>query len=135
MKIAEETKLDSGGVSRIQDERPQHTVRITKPFRLSAHEVTIGQFAKFVEQAKYKTQAEEFGGNSTTVKLEEVKPDNLKLNWRTPGQAVTDDSPVTQVSWNDAVAFCNWLSGQEQLIPVLPTRRRQLDAAAESERV
>ncbi len=117
LQIAEETKLDEGAVSRIQEERPQHRVRITQPFRLAAHEVTIGQFAKFVEQAKYKTQAEEFGGNSNTIKPEEVKPDNLKLTWRTPGQAVTDDSPVTQVSWNDAVAFCNWLSGQEQLTP------------------
>ena len=117
LKIAEETKLDKGGVDRIQEERPQHSVRITKPFRLAAHEVTIGQFAKFVEQVKYKTQAEEFGGNSSTVKPEEVKPDSLKLNWQTPGQTVTDDCPVTQVSWNDAVAFCNWLSGQEQLAP------------------
>ena len=115
LKIAEETKLDEAAVKRIQEERPQHTVRITQPFRLAAHEVTIGQFAKFVEQTKYKTQAEEFGGNSQTVKSEEVKPDSLKLTWRTPGQSVTDDSPVTQVNWNDAVAFCNWLSGQEKL--------------------
>ena len=117
MKIAEETNLDTNDVNRIQEERPQHRVRITQPFRLAAHEVTIGQFAKFVEQAKYKTQAEEFGGNSATTKPEEVTPENLKLTWRTPGYAVTDDSPVTQVSWNDAVAFCNWLSGQEQLTP------------------
>ncbi len=117
LKIAEETKLDERAVKLIQDERPQHTLRITKPFRLAAHEVTIGQFAKFVEQTKYKTQAEEFGGNSDNVKPEDVKPDSLKLTWRTPGYAVTDDSPVTLVSWNDAVAFFNWLSGQEQLTP------------------
>jgi formylglycine-generating enzyme required for sulfatase activity len=117
LKIAEEAKLDEAGVKRLQEERPQHRVRITQPFRLAAHEVTIGQFAKFVEQAKYKTQAEEFGGNSDTVKPEDVNPENLKLTWRTPGHAVTDDSPVTQVSWNDAVAFCNWLSEQEKREP------------------
>ncbi|MBN8624805.1 MAG: SUMF1/EgtB/PvdO family nonheme iron enzyme [Planctomycetes bacterium] len=118
LKIAEETKLDKTSLQRIQEERPQHRVRITKPFRLCAHELTIGQFAKFVEQAKYKTQAEEFGGNSSTTKLEEARPDRLTQTWRTPGltaTAITDDSPVTQVSWNDAVAFCNWLSGQEKL--------------------
>ena len=117
LKIAEETKLDAASVIRIQEERPQHRVRITKPFRLAVHEVTIGQFAKFVAQTKYKTQAEEFGGNSYTVKHEELKPENLKLTWRTPGQTITDDSPVTQVSWNDAAAFCNWLSEQEKQEP------------------
>jgi formylglycine-generating enzyme required for sulfatase activity/tRNA A-37 threonylcarbamoyl transferase component Bud32 len=117
LKIAEETKLDEIGVKRIQQERQQHLVRITQPLRLAAHEVTIGQFAKFVEQAKYTTQSEEFGGNSAVVKPEEVNPDSLKLNWRAPGHAATDDSPVTQVSWNDAVAFCNWLSEKEKLQP------------------
>ncbi len=113
-KIAEETQEPSLK-GRIAEERPQHSVRITKPFRLGTHEVTIGQFAKFVEQTKYKTQAEEFGGNSEAGKPQEVKPDNLKVTWRTPGHAVTNDSPATQVNWNDAVAFCNWLSVQEKL--------------------
>jgi len=119
LKIAEETKLDPVGVQRIQDERPQHLVRITKPFRLGIHEVTIGQFGKFIEQSGYKTQAEEFGGNGNATKVDDprVTPESKKLNWRTPGQEVDENSPVTQVSWNDAVAFCNWLSEQEKLTP------------------
>ncbi len=72
LKIAEENQ-DTPALSRVQEERPQHLVRITRPFRLAVHEVTIGQFAKFVEQLKYKTQAEEFGGNSDTIKLADVK--------------------------------------------------------------
>lgn len=63
-KIADET-LEPSLNGRIAEERPQHLVRITKPFRLGAHEVTIGQFAKFADQAKYKSQAEEFGGDVT----------------------------------------------------------------------
>ena len=38
-----------------------------------------------------------------------------KMTWRTPGYAVADDSPVTQVTWNDCLVFCNWLSDQEKL--------------------
>lgn len=30
---------------------------------------------------------------------------------------MTRDSPVTQVTWNDACAFCNWLSEEDQRTP------------------
>ena len=46
-------------------ERPQHRVKITKPFLMSVTEVTVGQFRKFVEATKYVTEAEQYGfGNS-----------------------------------------------------------------------
>src|SRR5262245_58422920 len=32
-----------------EHEKPQHKVRITKPFYLGIHEVTVGEFRKFVE--------------------------------------------------------------------------------------
>ncbi len=51
------------------------------------------------------------------------------------GSSVTDDSPVTQVSWNDAVAFLQLAQRPRTANTLLPTRWRQLDAAAESERV
>jgi formylglycine-generating enzyme required for sulfatase activity/serine/threonine protein kinase len=119
LKIAEETKFDAEGVQLIQKERPQHRVRITKPFRLGIHEVTIGQFRKFIEQSGYKLQAEEFGGDTKATKADDpsVTPQRKTFNWRTPGQEVGENSPVTQVSWNDAAAFCNWLSEQEKLVP------------------
>jgi formylglycine-generating enzyme required for sulfatase activity len=40
-----------------------------------------------------------------------------KRTWRSPGYTITDDFPVAQVTWNDAVGFCNWLSDQEKLKP------------------
>src|SRR5262245_55405636 len=43
------------------DEYPRHKVRITKPFLLGVHEVTVGQFRKFVEETGYKTSAETDG--------------------------------------------------------------------------
>ena len=43
------------------DEKPQHRVRITRPFYLGATEVTVGQFRRVVETAGYQTEAEKDG--------------------------------------------------------------------------
>ena len=43
------------------DEKPQHRVRITRPFYLGATEVTVGQFRRVVEAAGYQTEAETDG--------------------------------------------------------------------------
>jgi formylglycine-generating enzyme required for sulfatase activity len=89
-------------------ERPQHLVKLTQPYLMGRTEVTVGQFRKFVAATNYVTQAEQYGtGNSW-----DKGPTGgvAGLSWHSPGQPVTDDSPVTQVTWNDAVAFCQWMS-------------------------
>lgn len=99
-------------------ERPQHRVVLTKPAWIGTTEVTIGQFKKFVEATQYVTQAEQLGNGNTNSTAEVTDPNKRNLlNWRAPGYQVTDDWPVTQVTWNDAIAFCNWISSREQLVP------------------
>ena len=44
-----------------RDEKPQHPVRITRPFYLGVTEVTRGQFRRFVDEAGYQTEAEKDG--------------------------------------------------------------------------
>ena len=100
------------------DEKPQHRVRITRPFYLGATEVTVGQFRRVVETAGYQTEAEKdgkggYGWNEAKAMFEE----DPKYTWRNPGFAQTDEHPVVNVSWNDAVAFCNMLSELEGLKP------------------
>ena len=100
---------------RIQDEeRPQHRVVITRPFELGRTEVTIGQYRRFVEQTGYVSETEKFGGGNSALTDEKDSRKKTAV-WKTPGYQVTDNSPVTQITWNDCVVFCNWLSGEENL--------------------
>ena len=97
-----------------KDEHPQHRVRITKPFYLGTYHVTRGQFRQFVEDTGYKTDAEK-GEKPGACGWDPDKKEfgfNEKYSWRNAGFEQTDEHPVVNVSWNDAVAFCKWLSQQ-----------------------
>jgi formylglycine-generating enzyme required for sulfatase activity len=106
-----------------KDEHPQHRVRITKPFYLGTYHVTRGQFRQFVKVSGYKTDGEKannpgaFGWNPEEKRFGFSKD----YSWRNAGFEQTDEHPVINVSWNDAVAFCKWLSGKEGKTYRLPT--------------
>jgi len=94
-------------------EQPQHPVKITRPFYLAAHQVTVRQFRRFVEGSGYITEAESTGTGAYGLIGTEWKRDS-KLNWRNPGFKQDEDHPVVCVSHKDAVAFLNWLNDQEK---------------------
>lgn len=104
-------------------ERPRHKVVITKPFLLSVTEVTNRQFKRFVEASKYVTEAEKFGFGSGAGEIPSPSAEeaHMQHNWRTPGYPPQEDAAVTQVSWNDAAAYCRWLSEQDGATYRLPT--------------
>jgi formylglycine-generating enzyme required for sulfatase activity len=82
----------------------QHRVTLTHPFAISRHEVTRGQFRRFVEASGYSPQYQD--------------------DWlieKVGSEEQTDQHPVLSVSWYDAVAFCEWLSQQEGVLYRLPT--------------
>ncbi len=114
----------------IDDERPLHPVVLTQPFYLARAEVTIAQFRAFTEATGYRTTAERSGNG--IVGWDPTPPADLpdyqwafrqkpKFNWRNPGFAQGDDHPVIGVSWDDAQAFCEWLSAEEGASYRLPS--------------
>jgi formylglycine-generating enzyme required for sulfatase activity len=103
------------------DEKPQHRVRIGHAFYLGTHEVTVGQFRVFASETGYQTKAEKEGGGVFDAKRKKIVHDP-NVDWRNPGlwRPQDDDEPVVQVCWNDAQAFCDWLSKREGVPYRLP---------------
>ncbi len=104
-----------------QDELPLHPVRITKPFYMGATEVTVGQFRQFVKETGHKTDAEKGDGGMIFSKTEERWVPRKEMKWDSTPWKIADNQPVVFVSWNDAQAFCRWLSRKEKRSYRLPT--------------
>ena len=115
--------MDLLGQEDFMNEHPQHRVRITKPFYMGTYHITRDQFRRFVSESGYKTDAE--NGFEPGAKGWYPAKHKMMLNkdysWRNAGFEQTDEHPVVNVSWNDAVAFCEWLSRKEGKAYRLPT--------------
>ncbi|NBY00646.1 MAG: hypothetical protein EBQ87_01485, partial [Planctomycetes bacterium] len=104
------------------DELPCRTITFPRPFQMGAYEVTVAQFKEFVEAQGYKTQAESSGlGGWKASTASSWGIQNQDLNWSSPGYPVAADLPVTMVSYEDALAFCVWLSRRDGKNYRLPT--------------
>ncbi|MFK7779402.1 MAG: bifunctional serine/threonine-protein kinase/formylglycine-generating enzyme family protein [Gimesia sp.] len=87
---------------------PPHLVKITTPFYLSATEITHQQFRRFVDETKYETDAERYGGYGVE---NGSWSQSTEYSWKYIGDIVLEDqSPALSISWNDSVAFCKWLT-------------------------
>lgn len=108
-----------------KNETPSHRVAITRPLEMGVTEVTVGQFRAFVKATGYVTEAEKNGGALGCFPDAKDYVDRFRkhpdITWKSPGFEQTDDHPVVAVSWNDAQAFCRWLSEQELVKYRLPT--------------
>jgi formylglycine-generating enzyme required for sulfatase activity len=108
-------------------EGPVRQVYVTD-FLIDITAVTNQQFANFVDATGYQTDAERYGWSFVFDKLlpEELSSDNFDVAadtpwwcvvpgayWANPEGATSSiaermDHPVVHVSWNDAVAYCQW---------------------------
>ena len=106
----------------LDGELPRHRVRITRPFYMGQFTVTLGQFLIFYHGAHHQLEMERdgqpIGGYDSSAKKVIQSP---KFRPWAPGWEIGMDHPAIYVSWNDAVAFCDWLSKREGKIYRLPT--------------
>lgn len=99
-----------GEKDRESTEGPVHRVTIARPLAVGRYEISRSEFARFVNDSHYLTEAEKSRGCSVwTGQKWEYKGDR---NWRSPGFEQADDHPVVCVSWNDAQAYLNWLNAK-----------------------
>ena len=102
--------LNGGGSD---DERPVHSVTVPS-FKLGSYEVTVGLFRRFVQATGYQTDAERNADGNAGCRIYTGGSWNWMpgRSWQSPGYAIDDNQPVVCVSWNDALAFMEWLAEQ-----------------------
>ena len=124
-----------GSEEGLDDELPVHEVELDD-YWVAAFPVTVGQFRAFVEATGYVTDAER-GMGSWQWTGEIPGPGDRGDPWRPMSDGAWHniyfeqggDHAVGSVSWNDAQAFCAWLSEQLGVPVVLPTEAQWEKAA------
>ena len=123
--------LEAERFAALSDEAPVHEVHISRPFYLGQHEVTVGQFRRFLAESGYQPESVSdgtggYGYNpqydpATTQRGDAFEGRDTRYSWRNPGFKQADDHPVVNVTWNDAQALAQWLSQREGVRYRLPT--------------
>jgi formylglycine-generating enzyme required for sulfatase activity len=99
----------------------QHRVKVSS-FLMANTPVTLAQFNYFVQETGYQTDAEKDGGSYFWDGKKNVK--KARTNWRFDNQGkpqIIKEHPVLHVSWNDAVAYCQWLGQKWNMLCRMPT--------------
>ena len=102
-------KFNFGSNIGLEREKPEREV-IIQSFLIDKNLVTVKDFRTFVNDNNYITEAENFGNgivyNDSTDIWQLVDGANWEFPFGKLESIALDDHPVTQVSWNDALAYC-----------------------------
>ena len=101
-----------GSANGLPNEQPVHQVTV-QSFKIDKYPVTVSDFRRFVQSTGYMTDAEKFGDSGVF----DFNTSGWVLvpgaNWQYPTGKKSSQAevnhPVTQVSWNDAKAYAQWI--------------------------
>jgi formylglycine-generating enzyme required for sulfatase activity len=106
----------------LDNERPVLTQDLKQSFGISETEINVKAFGIFVNATNYVTEAEKQKGCAAYDEGQAVWKDDR--NWRAPGFAQNDNSPVVCVSMQDAKAYVDWISQASSQAYKLPSEAR-----------
>jgi formylglycine-generating enzyme required for sulfatase activity len=101
-------EFDMGSNDFESEKKPVHRVRIGKGFWMGKYEVTNGQYRRFLADSGYDGRGEADGDYQKHFRGNSDQPTGA-------------DYPMIWVSWNNAQAFCRWLSQKVNGTVRLPT--------------
>ncbi|QDU98258.1 bifunctional serine/threonine-protein kinase/formylglycine-generating enzyme family protein [Lignipirellula cremea] len=98
-------------------------VCLADPFWIGIHQVTVGQFQKFVDETGYATEAQTdgqggFGRRTRNGPIEGPSP---QFHWKSVGWFQSGAHPVVNVTATDVAEFCVWLRRVDSRRYRLPT--------------
>ena len=95
----------------LANERPVVEKVLSTSFAMQSKEVTVSEFRRFVENTGYRSTAEKEKGCAYYRNGEPVW--ETEYSWKSPGYEQNETFPVVCVSYDDAKAYADWLSGEE----------------------
>ena len=113
-----------GDTPHAMPEKPVHEVQLDA-FYISKYEVTVGEFRIFADATGFKSSAETDGEVKATEEM--LKSGHKPFpNWKEHWFKQEENHPAIWIAWEDAVAYCNWLSRQAGLPPAYDAKTRLL---------
>ncbi len=116
-----------------EDERPAHRVHLDD-FLMGAHPITHAEYERFVRETGHRAPAiyelplvVTAGGREREKAFRSAGQPYVWIDSEPPGDRL--DHPVTLVRWEDAIAYCAWLSGASGKTVRLPTEAEWEKAA------
>lgn len=96
---------------RSKSEGPQRELHFERGYALARNETSVAEFRAFVKATGHVSDAERSGSSAVydekTGRVAKVRRTNWQRSYN--GSRARDNDPVVHVSWNDALAYADWL--------------------------